>query len=668
MEEDSLVLTPSSSSLGLAPLPPASSTYPSLSTAVLPSSSISTPVSASPSLPHAATAPAPAPSASASGHAHVLRGRLSARPPSTRRRTRLSSQERAKILEVRRQRACLRCKMLKIQCSKENPCKPCLSSAVRGYERKVLSFCYCVRTRFTDVDIFHRSEDGPPPEIPASIRALMSQVERPTLPPAAARSNDDDSKSKSKSKNKSKTSSPPSSSASASSSSASANPFEDSLIRWLTSPDHAPPDGTGSIVALLYDMVGNADSLRSAVDDRLPADFQTFLFTTSLAHTGWRSSSSSASSSTSSSASFAASPSLPLSPPSSTVTHRDLCVAGHVCGSRIVRRLDRILTPQFLAKCDRTTHRALLLLVFGVILGVSYSTRLTTSPSFPHDMLGAEMRHSPTLWLAMKEHLAQMLAHHLIFLGSTLGIKLDTAAEKTIIETAVNRWNKPERSLWAGIVGWVTPGAAGRMPKTADPGSGVGMMTARSFGTPMGEFGSLEGLDPQQQLLQRLSHQQLHQQLHQYHHQHHQHHQQHPHSSPSSPPGGSAHNTAMAMMSMVALNDPDLLELQAVPPMSEDDFSANPESYYSMGSAAVHADMHANMHTDMHTNLPASISTDLEEFQRGRPGGNGDGQPPTRKRRSVWIVRPYDDAGNREPVSVFARFQLQQGQNLGLFV
>ena len=118
----------------------------SSSSSVLPSSSSSLSLASSLSA-----------SASASASDHVLRGRTT-RQRNTRRRTKLSSQEREKILEVRRQRACLRCKMLKIQCSKENPCKPCLSSAVRGYERKVLSFCYCVRTRFVDVDIFQRSK------------------------------------------------------------------------------------------------------------------------------------------------------------------------------------------------------------------------------------------------------------------------------------------------------------------------------------------------------------------------------------------------------------------------------------------------------------------------------------------------------------------------------
>lgn len=460
----------------------------------------------------------------------------------------------------------------------------------------------------------------------------MDQVERPTLPPAAV---DMEAATSSSSANPASSSTSTSSSTATPSTPASHDVFEDTLLRWLTSPDHAPPDGTSSIVALLYDVVGHADCLRTAVDDRLPADFQTFLFTTSLAHTGWRGG-------------------------NPHVTHRDLCIAGHVCGSRIVRRLDRILTPQFLAKCDRTTHRALLLLVFGVILGVSYSTRLTTSPSFPHDLLGAEMRHSPTLWLAMKEHLAQMLAHHLIFLGSTLGIKLDTAAEKTIIDTAVDRWHKPERSLWAGFSGSVSMSTP--TPTATPTPLSEEALIARTFGTRLGDFNSFDGLSAQFP----------------------------DHTRPRTMGGTSASSpqtttaatgspsmmNRMARMSIVALSDPDLLELQAVPPMSDDDYNANPESFYNMDTTATTSQEGL---PDMSLVGPHGHSTDLN-FQRGlaahggpgQPGRMGDpndgGPPHTRKKRSVWIVRPFDDGGHRDPVSVFARFQLQRGQNLGLFV
>lgn len=41
-----------------------------------------------------------------------------------------------------------------VKCSPGDPCNPCMASAVKGSERKVLSFCYCIRARFSEVDIF----------------------------------------------------------------------------------------------------------------------------------------------------------------------------------------------------------------------------------------------------------------------------------------------------------------------------------------------------------------------------------------------------------------------------------------------------------------------------------------------------------------------------------
>ncbi|OAA57118.1 hypothetical protein SPI_07499 [Niveomyces insectorum RCEF 264] len=428
--------------------------------------------------------------------------------------------------------------MLKIQCSKDSPCKPCLSSAVRGYERKVLSFCYCVRTRFVDVDIFHSDETASKSDIPASVRSLMDLIVTPTMP------------------------------------SWDENVFEDTLVRWLVNPEFSPPEG--SVVNMICQIVGESDSLRRAVDAELTTDFRTFLFTTSLAHTGWKGS----------------------------VAHRDLCVSGHLCGSRIVRRLDKILTPQFLAKCNKETHRALLLLLFGLILGVSYSTRLTTSPSFPHDLLGPEIRHSPTLWLAMKEHLAQMLAHHLIFLGSILGIKLDTASEKTIIDTAVNRWNKPERSIWAGLVGDALP-AKPTATKTT-----IGVLES---------FNSVDNNDPKQQ--DQLPLRVL---------------------PPPPPPPPLPLATPM-----VALTCPDVAELHSMPTFSE-----NPASYLSMENEEIQNSL---------TNWTGDHS------ERDKAKDNMTRTRRTSQKRSMWIVRPFDDGGNRDVVNVFARFNLQDGQSLGLF-
>ncbi len=46
----------------------------------------------------------------------------------------------------------------------------------------------------------------------------------------------------------------------------------------------------------------------------------------------------------------------------------------------------------------------------------------------------------------------------------------------------------------------------------------------------------------------------------------------------------------------------------------------------------------------------------------------GGPSPPTKKQRSVWIVRPYDDGGSHGLVNVYGRFRVQQAQSLGLFV
>lgn len=203
--------------------------------------------------------------------------------------------------------------------------------------------------------------------------------------------------------------------------------FNNTMVSWLTDPNFHLPGG--SIVGLCCSsLLGLQFEEESAGADGLTDDFRRFLLATSLAHSGWRD--------------------------PESITTRDLCAAGQISGCRLIKRLDRILTPQFLARCGRESCQVLFLLVLGAVLGVGYSLSQLEdhSPSFPSEMLSPELQRSPTLWLAMKEHLCQMLAHHLIFVGSMLGIKLDTGLEQRIIETAVNRWNKAESFVWADVM------------------------------------------------------------------------------------------------------------------------------------------------------------------------------------------------------------------------
>ncbi|EAQ93870.1 hypothetical protein CHGG_02105 [Chaetomium globosum CBS 148.51] len=179
--------------------------------------------------------------------------------------------------------------------------------------------------------------------------------------------------------------------------------FNNTMVSWLTDPDFHLPNG--SIVGLCCSSLLGLQFPEDAAagTDGLLTDFRRFLLATSLTHARWRDSS------------------------LKVVQARDICAAGQVSGYRLLRRLDRILTPQFLSRIGRDSCQVLFLLVLGAVLGVGYSgSQLEDhSPQFPSaEMLSPEFQRSPTLWLAMKEHLCQMLAHHLIFVGSMLGIKL----------------------------------------------------------------------------------------------------------------------------------------------------------------------------------------------------------------------------------------------------
>ena len=208
--------------------------------------------------------------------------------------------------------------------------------------------------------------------------------------------------------------------------------FNNTMVSWLTDPDFHLPNGSivGLCCSSLLGLQFQEDA--AAGTDGLITDFRRFLLATSLAHAGWRDG-------------------------GNTIKARDLCAAGQISGYRLIKRLDRILTPQFLARCGRDACQVLFLLVLGAVLGVGYSSSQLEdhSPEFPSaELLSPEFQRSPTLWLAMKEHLCQMLAHHLIFIGSMLGIRLETGVEQRIIDTAVSRWNKAEAFVWADAAGF----------------------------------------------------------------------------------------------------------------------------------------------------------------------------------------------------------------------
>lgn len=198
------------------------------------------------------------------------------------------------------------------------------------------------------------------------------------------------------------------------------------VIKWLLDNDNQ--DQNSSIVSFLASDAFY-DAARETVDAEMLREFRRLVLSTSLLHTSWGSG---------------------LCPPE--LGKESLHEISHTSGSALLQRLERLLSPQQIADCGMDSTRVIFLVLVGTLLAVSYSSQSTTSPNFPSELLTPEFRESPTLWVAMKEHLCHMLAHYLIFLASALGHKLTTDQERFLVENAIHRWNRSEAYLWAGAL------------------------------------------------------------------------------------------------------------------------------------------------------------------------------------------------------------------------
>lgn len=119
----------------------------------------------------------------------------------------------------------------------------------------------------------------------------------------------------------------------------------------------------------------------------------------------------------------------------------DLLQIGSVAGHEFLKHLDEKLKPQKLAKCTGDDIRSLFLLAFGTILAVGYANDKAPNAS-------PETQHQ---FKAMQEHICQILAHYVAYLGSQLGLPLARGTEKFMLEAAPEKWRKQ------GIFRWSTP-------------------------------------------------------------------------------------------------------------------------------------------------------------------------------------------------------------------
>lgn len=214
--------------------------------------------------------------------------------------------------------------------------------------------------------------------------------------------------------------------------------FNRALVSWLKDPDSSLPNGhiTGLCCSSLLS-IQFPDESRG--NDIIP-EFRSFVLAASLAHRGRRNSKGSSS------------------------RQKQAYPARHESRSHLIRRLDGILTPQYLSNLSPEPCQVLFHLVLGAVLGMGYSpsptTTITTfnsssSSTSPSNLLSSEFQQSPTLWLSTKNQLVRTLAQDLVFLGSTkLGINLEgtTDLEQLIIDTAISRWNEMESRIWVDSI------------------------------------------------------------------------------------------------------------------------------------------------------------------------------------------------------------------------
>lgn len=452
---------------------------------------------------------------------------------------------------------------LTCQCSNDNPCQSCLQSALKGAERKVLSFCYCVRTRFSDVNIFASAQAASTTNMQIeTLMARMSVLLNRIAAPANFSLASDPAK------------------------------FNDTLTSWLSDPTLSFPNGSvvGLCCSSLLSLQFRDESLE---DDGLATEFRRFLLATSLARSNWQGG-------------------------RGQLKQGEICVAGQVSGYRLIKRLDRTLTPQFLAKCDRETCQILFLLVLGAVLGMGYASSLPESPQYP-EVLSPELRQSPSLWIAMKEHLCQMLAHHLIFLGSMLGIKLDTQLEQRIIDTASNRWDKMESYIWADSNSF----AYGRPPYGLQgypvPSSPGYFWPSPARSRPYWE-------------------------------------------EPPPPP-------LPSIDCLVPIPCPEFSQFQ---PSAFDDWSQNPPSYLDMADEPVHEFLaqkppppedpvpRDDIYSATPRPGPQRAPPPRSNTEPSKTSDSMSEETPETRRRSVWLVRPYDAGPEHGQVNVYARLRGDQ--------
>ncbi|KAK0111712.1 hypothetical protein ONS95_002055 [Cadophora gregata] len=176
------------------------------------------------------------------------------------------------------------------------------------------------------------------------------------------------------------------------------------IVEWLSNPTESQTSKVGTLSSPQF-----LNLVRNSVEDKGASQFQRMMYATSRAYTRYNG---------------------PL------LTAQELSKHGSVAGHHFLTYLDEKLKPTYLAKSTVNQLQILFLWVFGTILAVGYAGL---------ECATSEVRQTFSL---MQNHLCQILAHYLIYIGSHLGLSLKSSMDRFILETALMRWHGEGRYEW----------------------------------------------------------------------------------------------------------------------------------------------------------------------------------------------------------------------------
>lgn len=203
-------------------------------------------------------------------------------------------------------------------------------------------------------------------------------------------------------------------------------------LDWMTD-DKNPidPDNQNTSITAILTSHTLATALKDHIDPSTVLTFQHFLFSTTLAYTGWRDHRTS----------------------SHRLSTNDLHRLTNMAGSTLLHKLDALMPSEVAnrSSISRQKLQVYFILVFGTIIGVGYSTRRFSPLEQPHllSLLSPEFRDSPTRWLVAREQLCHLLAGELVTLAKALRLNLDADAEQKVARLAIGEWAHQERWVWA---------------------------------------------------------------------------------------------------------------------------------------------------------------------------------------------------------------------------